>query len=468
VGDLPENEDTTDALNGWIEFSADLEFLDYIVGEPIEIESAPTLNLYPVVGISLPTADIIELESEAILEYISWAATEDISEEPFPIIITSTARLEYHALGISGEEAEPIVSQAVLKYVAPSGFISIGVIQLTSEAVLRYISPVRLTFGAPAALTIASEALVKYIHAGILALEEIVPGYQIASTALLHYYHPSGLTVVPSTAAIQIQSKATLWYVREDGITFSVITEPTILEIESQPTLMYGGLTETLLRIISFVGGISIESGALLYYYSKATFDTIIPLPFLFASDALLELYGENTLILPQWAIGEIDSDPILIYDPGEGGIIETELAETWVITTQSWHPSMYSNWGFNSYIEVDGQYYGAKGDGIYLLEGQNDEGSLIRPGVRLFTNLGEHGLKRIRKVLAENCGVMTRLRVTEPVDNTYADLSLERRIFKGNRRIMGRDFVLDFMDFDELGHLKVTEGTMVRDGRKG
>jgi len=437
---------------------------------PYSIESTARLNLYPVHEITVISGTPIIIEGEGILEWESEPLSEVGEIEIIPIELTTTAHLQYISTGISAEEKIPLTSSAIFQYYAVSGFITIAPLQIPSEGIIRYISPQRLTYGVQPALTITSEALFKYAHIGQLAGEEIAPSYQIESTATLYLNHISGLTVVPVSGAIQLQSRATIWYVLEAGISTSVITEPTTLEIDSEPVLMFGGLTETLLRVVTSLGAIEIDSTPIFYLYCADTFQRPLTLPYQFVSYAVLKYQAQASLMFISWNIGEIESDPVLVYfvDDDDGGVIETELSETWAITTQSWHPSMYSNWGFNSYIEIDGQYYGAKADGIYLLEGENDAGNLIRPGVRLFVNLGEHGLKRIRKVLAEKCGVTARLRVTEPVDNTYADFPLRRRIFAGDRRIMGRDFIMDFQDFDELGHLKVTELTMVRDGRKG
>lgn len=438
----------------------------------MDIYFTSVLYHYPANILTVLDADIIEIESEANLEFRTWSASEDISEEPFTIYLQSEAILQYVATGLYEEEIEAIESYPILRYSAPPGFTTISKITLTSEAILRYVSPVRLTIGEPAAFQIISEALFKLVHAGTLATEEIVPGYEIESSATLYYNHPIGLTVIPSTAAIQLTSRATLWYVLEEGIisAITVVTEPAGIEIESEAVLMYGGVTETLLRVIGYLDAISITSGALLYYYSRGDFEKIYLLPYQIVGMGALAYYDQGVIQIGSLSIELIESDPLLIYELPEGvtGIIETEIYETWALTSQAWNPSMYSNFNFNSYVEIEGRYYGAKDDGIYLLEGTDDEGSLIRAGVRLHANLGLHGIKRIREVIAEKCGKTARLRVTEPVDYTYRDFPLKRKAFEGNRDLMGREFIMDFQDFDELGHLRIIPQAMVRDGREG
>lgn len=41
-----------------------------------------------------------------------------------------------------------------------------------------------------------------------------------------------------------------------------------------------------------------------------------------------------------------------------------------------------YTNYGFNSFAQFDGAHYGAKADGIYLLQGRNDDGSSVPASV--------------------------------------------------------------------------------------
>lgn len=54
-----------------------------------------------------------------------------------------------------------------------------------------------------------------------------------------------------------------------------------------------------------------------------------------------------------------------------------------WVMTPESRAMRQYTNYPFNSYALLFGRFYGAASDGVYLLEGDTDNGALITGSVR-------------------------------------------------------------------------------------
>ena len=60
------------------------------------------------------------------------------------------------------------------------------------------------------------------------------------------------------------------------------------------------------------------------------------------------------------------------------------EDLQVWVANLKNAAFSRYDGFEFNSYAKVEGKYYGAKADGIYLLEGDTDSGRAIDASVRL------------------------------------------------------------------------------------
>lgn len=55
-----------------------------------------------------------------------------------------------------------------------------------------------------------------------------------------------------------------------------------------------------------------------------------------------------------------------------------------WVLNTETGATSRYENFGYNSYCQLDGRYYGCKPDGVYLLEGDSDNGLPIQAMIDL------------------------------------------------------------------------------------
>lgn len=67
-----------------------------------------------------------------------------------------------------------------------------------------------------------------------------------------------------------------------------------------------------------------------------------------------------------------------------------------WVCHTEHRAFTSYRNFPFNSFCELDGHYYGATDTGIYLLEGEDDAGTLIDARIRGgLTDLGTGKMKR-------------------------------------------------------------------------
>lgn len=70
-----------------------------------------------------------------------------------------------------------------------------------------------------------------------------------------------------------------------------------------------------------------------------------------------------------------------------------------WVVNAATSAAWSYSNYGFNSFATFDGRHYGAKDDGIYLLEGDTDAGAAIR--ARLRTGPMDFGTSSVKRPAA-------------------------------------------------------------------
>lgn len=70
-----------------------------------------------------------------------------------------------------------------------------------------------------------------------------------------------------------------------------------------------------------------------------------------------------------------------------------------WVMNTEGQQPvSSYDNYGFNSFAEIDGEYYGAAETGLYKLTGDTDDGQDIAARIKsLMLDFGTSRMKRVR-----------------------------------------------------------------------
>jgi len=64
--------------------------------------------------------------------------------------------------------------------------------------------------------------------------------------------------------------------------------------------------------------------------------------------------------------------------DPQEN-VIDDTYFDTWVLNDNLNQPLIYTGYNFNSYAVFENQGYGAGPDGVFLLEGDDDAGLLIR-----------------------------------------------------------------------------------------
>lgn len=80
--------------------------------------------------------------------------------------------------------------------------------------------------------------------------------------------------------------------------------------------------------------------------------------------------------------------------------ILSGQIFACWVLTTKNYNPSIYSNFDFNSYARSSKKLYGARSDGIYLLEGETDSGKDIHTGLMFdFSNMDIPETKRLRSI---------------------------------------------------------------------
>lgn len=88
----------------------------------------------------------------------------------------------------------------------------------------------------------------------------------------------------------------------------------------------------------------------------------------------------------------------------GSTGILESAVGRT-DLDTPVWHEqaggsTMYRGYSFNSFARIGGKYYGANEDGLFLLEGDNDAGTLIHASI----DLGRLDFKTAEKKTISQC----------------------------------------------------------------
>ena len=140
-----------------------------------------------------------------------------------------------------------------------------------------------------------------------------------------------------------------------------------------------------------------------------------------------------------------------------EGSIIEDlELFETWALTGFAYSPSMYSRFNFNSYADRNGQILAAKEDGIYVLEGDDDDGQQIHDGMRLGpANFGTDNLKGARAIYPGDAGI-PEAHVIAETKGREGYFKLQRDRFNVTTDILDRIMTIEIADFEKLSHFEI------------
>ncbi len=115
--------------------------------------------------------------------------------------------------------------------------------------------------------------------------------------------------------------------------------------------------------------------------------------------------YSATILDMAMETLGLGERVLVLARRTTSGGVVDD--GEAWVVNTRTKASSRYDQFGFNSFAAVRGKQFGARSDGLYLLEGTDDAGQPIKSGVALGKhNFGTLQEKAVRAVYA---GVSSR-----------------------------------------------------------
>lgn len=102
--------------------------------------------------------------------------------------------------------------------------------------------------------------------------------------------------------------------------------------------------------------------------------------------------------VAEQVAVG--DRVTTVVFSVADGAMQDIGVA--WAVNTESSASTRYDTYGFNSFALIGGKHYGARQDGVYLLEGPTDAGAPITSGISLGKHdFGTQALKHMDAVYA-------------------------------------------------------------------
>ena len=131
------------------------------------------------------------------------------------------------------------------------------------------------------------------------------------------------------------------------------------------------------------------------------------------------------------------------------GGAVDE--SEAWAVNTANSASTRYDSYGFNSFASFGGKHYGAKPDGVYLLEGANDAGRPIASGV----SFGKHdfGTQALKHIEAVYAGVSAAGQLFLRVGDGKSQYTYKARRVDADMRVQrfdpGRGLRANYFTFD-------------------
>lgn len=172
---------------------------------------------------------------------------------------------------------------------------------------------------------------------------------------------------------------------------------------------------------------------------------------------------AETLTVSPSISLGAVLS-AALQEGIGLSTIIELdgEVWECWTLSTHRFHPSIYSNFDFNSYAVYADRAYGCRSDGIYELTGETDNEEDIGTGISIpGTSLGTTRKKRFRWATLGISGDSPAIKVEN--ENDYAIYYLNANETSINRSLHGKKWTFSVMDFKKLDFIDLIPVVLTR-----
>jgi hypothetical protein len=140
------------------------------------------------------------------------------------------------------------------------------------------------------------------------------------------------------------------------------------------------------------------------------------------------------------------------------GGPDAVEVYEAWCLNAQSFEPSVFSGFNFNSFCFKGGVAYAAGAAGIYILGGDHDAGEPINSGIRIGPiNAGFDGEKRLRSIQfgSGGNGTSVRVRTDDGGEGVFKPDRDSNRVVV-SRDLQGREMQIDVMGFEEISQFEM------------
>jgi hypothetical protein len=136
---------------------------------------------------------------------------------------------------------------------------------------------------------------------------------------------------------------------------------------------------------------------------------------------------------------------------------LDGEIYQCWVLTTDEFKISSYTDFNFNSFANAQGKLFGAKEDGIYEISSSfsDDDGTVINTGVQFnFEALKDLHGKRFRKAYIGSEGNNTILKVEDGSGN-IGYYSVDRKQVTIGKDLQSRRYKFSLRSITSIDHIE-------------
>jgi hypothetical protein len=379
-------------------------------------------------------------------------------------------------LHITGSGGIEIVGHGIVgRAMTPTAVVGAGGVNIAGTGVIAYVTPGIMAVVGAGGVEIAGDGVVTLITPVILAIIGdggiIVGGRGVvgAGPFTFAYVGSGGIQVGGAGVVAHIipAPPPVLAVVGAGGIAVGgagVVgrAKPSVLAVIGSGGIQIGEFRVPELTVVRFImpadltlaaivgsGGVEIGGHGIVTQTSPPAL-AVPPTPGVADADVLVGGAGIVAFIHPK--ILQVIGDGEVIIG---GAAVDEGVYETYVLTGTRGEPSVYSGFSFNSYAHYRGQYFGAGPGGIYLLEGEDDAGAEIHPGVRIGpVNFGTDREKRLRLVRCGGQSTGAQVRVSSNGKAGFYDVEGGRAAV--SREIQGRELTIEILDFETLDHLEI------------
>ena len=319
---------------------------------------------------------------------------EVVSYSSTPVLSGAASDLDVAVAGAGGVK---IGGGGVVAFKTPGvlAVVGSGGVALGGEGVIAFSTPEVLAVVGDGGVVIGGQGVVGTTGPPILAHVgsggikvggEGIIGHGLPVVAPVLSVAGTGGLVVGGAGVVGFSMPSVLAIVGSGGIKIGEFRVPelTVVQLIS--------LADLTLAAIVGSGGIEVGGTGVITQASPSIYAVPAPQG---VADANIKIGGSGVIAFISPQILQVIADGGITIG---GAPVGDDLFATYVLTGIRGEPSLYSRFNFNSYAKHRGQYFGAGEDGIFLLEGADDAGKAIHPGIRLGPfNLGTDREKRIR-----------------------------------------------------------------------